>query len=417
MRIYFSGIGGTGIGPLAEMALDAGYSVTGSDAEETPMTKRLTNRGVKLNIGQDGKFLEQSHRDQPIDWLVYTAALRDDHPELLTAQQLGIKTSKRDGFINHLATDYNLKLICISGTHGKTTTTAMLVWAFKQLNLPLSYFVGTTIGFGPSGYFNKNSQYFIYEGDEYNRNFLQFKPYLSAITSIDYDHPDTYPTEQEYSDAFRQFASNSRIVFSWQDQKADIFQGLDNIKFIKPEAVNQNIRLAGACNRRNASLAQAVLKELDINTETDQILSDFPGTDRRFEKLADNLYSDYAHHPTEIAACLQLASEISDNIAVVYQPHQNIRQYQIKDQYINQFELAEDIYWLPTYDPKARESDNLKMLTPQELTANLTNRQNVHFADLNDQLWQDISQARKNGQIVVCMGAGSIDNWLHQKLK
>lgn len=416
MNIYFSGIGGSGIGPLAEMAIDAGYTVTGSDLEDSPMAKQLLEKGVKISFNQDGSFLEETHNNQPVDWLIYTAALRPDHPELIKAKDLGIKVSKRDELINHLASTHDLKLVGVAGTHGKTTTTAMLVWAMQQLKIPISYFIGTTIGFGPSGYFDKNSQYLVYECDEYNRNFLHFKPYLAIITAIDYDHPDTYPTKQDYLDAFEQFINNCQTVIAWQDQHPEVLENVTNAKIIKIKQVNPDLKLAGLCNRRNASLAQMALKELGIKTSTDGILSSFPGTSRRFEKIASNLYSDYAHHPTEIQASLQIASELSNDIMVVYQPHQNIRQHEIKDQYTNQFNIANAVYWLPTYEPTARENDNLDVLTPAELTTKLDKKINLHFAELNDDLWQTIDNARKNGQLVLCIGAGSIDKWLRNHL-
>ncbi|HET6622516.1 MAG TPA: cyanophycin synthetase, partial [Candidatus Saccharimonadales bacterium] len=143
-------------------------------------------------------------------------------------------------------------------------------------------------------------------------------------------------------------------------------------------------------------------------------ISSFPGTARRMEKLADNLYSDYGHHPVEIAATLQLARELSDHVVLVYQPHQNVRQHEVKDDYTACMELAEEVYWLPTY--LSREDPDLEVLTPEQLSQNLTNRDKVHLADLNDELWSAIKKARDDGKLVLCMGAGSIDGWLRQQL-
>lgn len=358
MNIYFSGPGGVGIGPLVEIAIDAGYEVVGSDIAEGLMTEELRKKGVEINIGpQDGKFLAESHKKKPIDWFIYTAALRDDHPEILLAKKLGIKVSKRDGFLNYIINDKNLKLIAVAGTHGKTTTTGMSVWTMQKMGIPISYFVGSTISFGPTGKFDPKSEYLVIECDEFNKNFLNFKPYLSLITSIDHDHFDTYPTETEYLDAFHKFILDSNHVIGWQDQHSELFADSPkaDIKILESNDVNNSLRLAGECNRRNATLAQIGLKWLGFDQNTDDIINEFPGIDRRFEKLADNLYSDYAHHPNEIEATLQLAREISDNVVLIYQPHQNIRQHEVKGKYTTQFERAEKIYWLPTYEP-ARKS-------------------------------------------------------------
>ncbi|MBC7869108.1 hypothetical protein H7X69_02940 [Candidatus Saccharibacteria bacterium] len=414
MNIYFSGIGGVGLGPLAEIALDAGYSVVGSDREASLMTEKLQARGIQVNLGQDGSFLRASHDAQPIDWFVYTAALSPTHPELILAKQLGVKVAKRDELLAHIISEKNLKLIAVAGTHGKTTTTGMFVWALQQLKVPVSYSIGTTIGFGPSGQFDPQSEYFVYECDEFDRNFLHFSPYLSIITSLDYDHPDTYPTKADYLEAFAQFASHSQQVFAWNDQQAEVFNGLSQVSWLDPSQINQAIGVSGLYNRRNATLVQTALKYLGFNQQTDSVISCFPGTDRRFEKLAENLYSDYGHHPVEIAATLQLAREVSDHVVLIYQPHQNVRQHEIRGDYTNQFELAEEIYWLPTY--LSREDPRLAILKPEELIQNIINKEHVHVADFNDELWDIIQAARDQGKLVVGMGAGAIDGWLREKL-
>jgi UDP-N-acetylmuramate--alanine ligase len=414
MNIYFSGIGGVAVGPLAEIARDAGYSVQGSDLEESLVTKRLEGEGIKINIGQDGSFLRQQHENKPIDWFIHTAALPADHTELLIAKELGIPTAKRDELLAKIIEDKQLKLIAVAGTHGKTTTTGMLIWAFKQLGIPVSYSIGTTISFGHAGVFDEQSEYFIYECDEFDRNFLHFNPHFSLITSIDYDHSDTYETDQEYLDAFRQFATQSEQVITWKDQHGELFEGLFQVSVLDPSEVNTSLSLHGEHNRRNGTLVQTVLRRLGFSENTDTILENFPGTDRRFEKLADNLYSDYGHHPVEIAATLQLAREVSDHVVLVYQPHQNVRQHELLSQYTNQFEGAETIYWLPTY--LSREDPLLEILSPEHLISHITNKSVIHISQFDDELWKAIQSAREEGKLVLVMGAGAIDKWLRQRL-
>lgn len=414
MHIYFSGIGGVGLGPLAEIALDAGYDVSGSDQEEGSMTSELKKR-ADVHIGQEKKKIESIHTQKPIDWFVYSSALPPDHPELVFAKENDIQLSKRDDLLAHIIQDKKLKLIAVAGTHGKTTTTAMLVWLFKQLNIPVSYSIGSTITFGASGVYNKESEYFVYECDEYDKNFLRFHPHISLITSVDYDHPDTYPTINHYKTAFAHFINQSERTVCWEKDKnyLDIING--NI-FCPNPLIEGLVPVPGDHNRQNGALAATVMQKV-ANKEFKEIasyLSSFPGTGRRFEKLADNLYSDYGHHPVEIAATLQMARELNDRVALVYQPHQNIRQHEIKDQYTSCMEDAEIIYWLPTY--LTREDPNLPTLTPKELTKNLTNYEAVSFKNLDDDLWQHIQAERKAGTLVLCMGAGSIDMWVRQQL-
>ncbi len=414
LNIYFSGIGGVGIGPLAQIARDAGYRVQGSDVKETLVTRELRNQDVTVYIGQDGSALQEAQNVQPIDWFVYTSALPQDHPELLLAKKLGIKTAKRDELLAFIIQEKGLHLIAVAGTSGKTTTTSMLVWAFMQLDIPVSYSIGTTISFGPSGKFDPQSKFFIYECDEFDRNFLHFSPYISLITSINYDHPDIYTTSADYMDAFRQFINQSDTTIMWQADNDKIEAKGDHIKALQDDELLP-FHLAGSHNKRNATLATTAITQLDLADEPSVIaaLEKFPGADRRFEKLAENLYSDYAVIPVEIAATLQRAHEMTDRIVAVYQPHQNIRQHQIRDQYKDCFNLAQKVYWLPTF--LAREDPNLPILTPEELTKDITN-QNVTVADLDDALWEAIEKARQEGALVLMIGAGSIDKWTREKI-
>lgn len=415
MNIYFSGIGGVGIGPLAEMAEDAGYSVQGSDLAETSVTHQLRQRGIAVHIGQDGGFLQKCHTEQPIDWFVYTSALPVDHPELTLARQLGIKTAKRSELLKHIMAEKNLKLIAVAGSHGKTTTAGMLAWAFRQCNIPVSYSVGTTLSFGASGKYTPDSHYFIYECDEYDRNFLEYYPFLSLLTSIEHDHPDTYPTEANYMEAFRQFIGQSNHTIMWQADNTLVDATAKDGWILSPDEVISAITLPGDHNRRNATLVVKAFEYLQL-ASSDQVigvLNDFPGTDRRFERLAHNLYSDYAHHPAEIEATLQHAHELNNHVVAVYQPHQNTRQHNVQEQYADSFQLAEEIYWLPTY--LTREDESLPVLQPEDFIKKLANKEAARAAELNDELWQHIQEALHAGKLVVCMGAGTIDDWIRQK--
>lgn len=415
MNIFFSGIGGVGLGPLAEIASDAGYRVVGSDARDGLVIERLRDKGISISLTQDGSFLKSCHDENPIDLFIYTSALPLNHPELVLAKALGIKTAKRDELLARILQAKNLKLIAVAGTHGKTTTTGMAVWTFQKLGIPISYSVGTTLNFGPSGKFDPRSQYFVYECDEFDRNFLNFSPYLSVITSLDYDHPDTYPSKASYFEAFQQFTSQSEHVIMWRADSQNI--RLTRSSWVLSGSEVAPLNLAGEHNRRNASLVIKALEYLNLGSwdEVRAALNSFPGTDRRFERLADNLYSDYGHHPVEIAATLQLARELADQVVLIYQPHQNVRQYEIKAQYTDCFEQAGEVIWLPTY--LSREDPNLPILQPQELTENITNKAAVSFATLNDDLWKIIQKSRHKGKLVLAMGAGDIDGWLRNHIK
>lgn len=419
MNVYFSGVGGVGIGPLMEIAADAGFSVAGSDLHANLMTERLLARKLTVTIGQDGSFIREVHTKEPIDWLVYSGAVPEDNPERQFAQKHGIRMSKRDEFLSKLLSQRQLKLVAVAGTHGKTTTTGMLIWAFKQLGIPASYSVGTTLPFAESGQFDPESEFFIYECDEYDRNMLHFEPLLSLIVSLDYDHPDTYPTQHEYQAAFIDFIEQSDYSLLWEKDLRSLgvpdlrasFEAYDDLMDLS------HLTLAGSHVRHNAFLVERALTRLFPDIDTSKItavLNSFPGTGRRFERLAENLYSDYGHHPAEIAATLQQARELSDHVVLVYQPHQNIRQHEIRGHYTNCMEGAESIYWLPTY--LSREDPSLAVLTPEELSEQLSNRSSVVPSRLDDSLWETLQAAREAGKLVLVMGAGSVDEWVREQL-
>lgn len=414
MRIYFSGIGGVGIGPLAMIAHDAGYAVSGSDREASLITQELSKRGIPVALTQDGHNLEIEHTTTPIDWFVHTAALPSDHPELQKARQLGIHTAKRDELLAQIIKEKNLRLIAVSGTHGKTTTTGMLIWALMQLGVPISYSVGSTLSFGPSGVFTEGSQYFIYECDEFDRNFLHFSPWLSLITTIEHDHVDTYPAKEDYFAAFRDFSRQSEQTITWEQYRSYLEPHPNDIYCASTDPA---LTLAGDHNRANATLALTALHLIGTDGTEDELvaaINAFPGTARRFEKLATNLYTDYGHHPTEIAATLQLAQELHREIVLVYQPHQNVRQHEIQDYYTTCMERAEKIFWLPTY--LSREDPSLPILSSRHLARNLTNQEAVEFHQLDEALWECIVDARVNGKLVLVMGAGDIDTWVRAQL-
>lgn len=421
MHIYFSAIGGVGIGPLAMIALDAGHTVSGSDLKNSEMTDYLRDRGIRISVGpQDGTAIASEHIAQPIDWFVYSSALPGDHAELKFAREHDIKATKRDEFLNFILDEKQLSLIAAAGTHGKTTTTGMLIWTLQKLGVPVSYSIGTSINFGPPAKYEPDSQYFIYECDEFDKNFLNFHPSKSIISSYDYDHADTYPTKEDYQYAFKDFVGQSKAVYLWNDAAAAI--GIEDSPtasiLSKLDPGISRIKLAGLTSRQNAWLVvqciHGMLPNFDLNKIIEAINS-FPGTNRRFEKLAENLYTDYGHHPTEIAATIEMASELNKSVVVVYQPHQNIRQHElIKERaYEHCFEGVKTTYWLPTY--LSREYQDLPVLSATELMATTSPETKTEFSEMNDTLWRKIQDHLKNGDLVVAMSAGDLDHWLRQK--
>ena len=410
------------MGPLALMAKAAGHTVFGSDRAKGAIAPELEAAGIEYFTGdQDGTYLEEKINGTGIDWFIYTSALPADHPELLLAKKRGIRTSKRDALIAELVGSLGLKMVAIAGTHGKTTTTSMLVWAVQKLTdkdgtplLPSSYLVGTTLGFAPSGSYKKNDRFFIYEADEYDRNFLHFYPWLALITFVSYDHPDIYPTVEDYEKAFEQFESQSEnLIFGTTD-------------------ADPRITLSGAARREDATTAfhaikkmlETCKKEFPDRAEYDfpdkkiiDILNAFPGVGRRFERIYDGVYSDYAHHPEEVATTISMAREEAGKtgkkgVVAVYQPHQNTRQHEVRHQYPAAFDGVEKLFWLPTY--LTRENESLAILTPEDFIRDLNIRDKAYAAETDDKLAAELRKLQGEGYLILLMTAGPADTWLRK---
>ena len=390
------------MGPLALMAVKAGLKVFGSDLHKGAVYQELVDAGVDVFIGeQDGEFLREKIAEG-VEWFVHTSALPDDAPEMNVAREAGIRISKRDNLTEFLVQKLGLKMVGVAGTHGKTTTTSMIIWASLKLGLPVSYVVGTTLGFAPSGSYKDGDKYFIYEADEYDRNFLKFHPWLSVIVSVSYDHPDIYKTPDEYVAAFEQFESQSEKVIS------DCDFG--------------DFKLAGEARRHDAGLAMQAILEMAPDVEKEkvvEILNEFPGVGRRFEKLSDGIYTDYAHHPEEIKATMDVALDEMDlrgkrGVVVVYQPHQNTRQHEVQDLYYDAFIGAFKVFWLPTY--LTREDESLSIIKPVDFINQLNNAEVAEPAELDEELWEQIKKYRDDNYLVILMTAGPADEWLREKL-
>jgi len=429
MHIYFSGIGGAGIGPLSQVAFDAGYQVSGSDKQDSQYLGYLKKHGISnIHVGQTYDAITAVHENQPIDWFVYTSALaieQADAPELQFCRDHGIKATKRDDLINHIIEEKNLKLLAIAGTHGKTTTTAMLIWLLKQIGEPLAYSVGAKLPFGDMGSFEQGAQYFVYEADEFDRNFLAFRPHLSLITGIDWDHPDIYPTREEYEQAFSEFIQQSESAVIWESDMPKLtVETTGKITLLDDNDPQLGaVTLPGLVNRRDAwQVIQAVhhLTGHAVDRLVDYI-NRFPGLSRRFEQIVPGLYSDYAHTPPKIRGALQLAHEVAgDNVVVVYEGLHNTRQHFIKDELRDLFNDVKQLYIVPSY--LAREDPSLQLLQPADLKGLLSDHVQAKTtpSQLDHALHDAIQTHLDSGDTVLCLTAGggnSLDEWLRAQFK
>lgn len=426
MHIYFSGIGGAGIGPLAQIAHQAGYEVSGSDQQPSQYIEYLKKHGLtNIHIGQTADSISALHDKKPIDWLVHSSSVHPANPELVFAHQQAIHISKRDELLNQILRDKKLKLIAVAGTHGKTTTTAMVIWLFKELGIPVSYSVGAKLSFGDMGHYDPKSEYFVYEADEFDRNFLAFQPHLSLITGVSWDHHEIFPTREDYQAAFKEFISQSDHTILWQED-AD-YLGLEasaSVTAMQPPNQESLIHLKGLYNRLDAWLACESLRRLTDSKpeELIKIINDFPGLSRRMEEIIPNLYSDYAHTPEKIRGAMSVATEMAaesgQKLIIVYEPLTNRRQHYMLDEYKDSFDGADQVYWIPSY--LAREDPSQRVIEPEELISHLSDPSIAKPMKRDAELKKTIQKHLDNGDMVVCLAGGggdSLDDWLRQQFK
>ena len=393
------------MGPLALGAKSLGIEVFGSDLHEGLVTKELRENGIEVSIGkQDGEFLRKKVGEPGgVDWYVHTSAVRPGNKELVIAQELGLKVSKRDEFIENLVQENNLKMVGVAGTHGKTTTTAGILWLCLKLELPVSWLMGSTLGFAEAGKFVKGARYLIYEADEYDRNFLAYHPWLSVIPSVTYDHADIYKTEEDYKAAFAQYIRQSR-------------------KTITETKLTEQIKLAGKVRRFDLALAVEAAKEIarDCGKEVSEeelirIMNEFPGVVRRMERLCDGLYTDYAHHPEEVAATIEIAKEEMKltgkrGLVVAYAPLQNARQYDVINDYHDIFQGIDKLFWLPT--TLLREIEGQRVIPPAEFIEKLDNPEIAEVADYDEKFYLRVKEYLEQGYLVAFLSGGAGDDWM-----
>ena len=398
------------MGPLALGAKSLGMEIFGSDLKSGLVVKELQAAGIEVSLGaQDGEFLKKKVAESGgVDWYVHTSAVRPGNKELATAKELGLKVSKRDEFIAYLVEKYSLKMVGVAGTHGKTTTTAGILWLALKLGLPVSWLVGSTMGFAGAGKFVPGAKYLIYEADEYDRNFLAYHPWLAVIPSITYDHADIYKTEEEYQAAFDQFKQQSR-------------------KTITETTLDSKITLAGKVRRFDLALAVEAIKEmareegLEVHEEElIEIMNKFPGVERRMERLCDGLYTDYAHHPEEVTAAIEIAKEEMDltgkkGLVVAYAPLQNARQYDVINDYHDIFKGVDKLFWLPT--TLLREIEGQRVIPPAEFIEKLDNPEIAEVADYDEKFYLRVKDYLAQGYLVAFLSGGAGDDWMRERFK
>ncbi len=394
-HIHLIGIGGAGLSAIAQVLLDKGYTVSGSDRVASPLFNAITNAGARTYLDHAAEQIKGA------DIVLRSSAIPDDNPEVLAALAQGIPVLKRAEFLGEL-TD-GKQTIAIAGSHGKTTTTAMLVWMLSKLNQDPSYIVGGVLKQFACNAHAGSSQYFVIEADEYDNMFLGLSPTIGIITNIEHDHPDFFPTEKDYLDAFQAFVeriqpnglallciddpltqkltdvitkSGIRVLTYGVSPQANYqadqihLDGVQHRFSLKKrdedgrilELGSQTLVLPGKHNVLNATAALAVIDQLGLPMDKAMsALQSFTGTQRRFEVLGEadgiTIIDDYGHHPTQLMVTLKAAQQRypGKRIWAVWQPHTYTRTLALADDFTRALKLADRVLVLPVY--AAREKN------------------------------------------------------------
>ncbi len=347
-KIFFIGIGGIGISAIARMMYLEGKDVSGSDITNGELTRELRELGIKIFIGQGFELIPES-----TDLIVYTIAIPHYDPNLF--EQIKNSNISYKSYPEMLGiVTANKYTIAVAGTHGKTTTTAMIAKILIDTQLDPSVIVGSLLKEYKSNLIVGESKYFVVEACEYERSFLNIKPKLLIITNIEEDHLDYYKDLNDIKSAFKQLESQSENVIS------------DYTKYLEKVP---KLSVPGEHNRMNAAAALAVADFLGIKEEDAQkSIAQFSGTWRRLEKRGETkegviIYDDYAHHPTEIKASLEALREIfpmgEKNITIVFQPHLFSRTKALFNDFAKCFKGADNIYLLPIFFAREEKDENI----------------------------------------------------------
>jgi UDP-N-acetylmuramate--alanine ligase len=353
-HIYFIGIGGIGISSIARMLLLEGKKVSGSDRDASKVTEELEKAGASIVIGQ-----KKENVPVDCDLIIYTVAIGQDNPEFVEAKRLGTKMLTYPETLNIISKEKYT--IAVSGTHGKTTTTAMVAKVMIDNGLEPTVIVGSLIG--NSNFIMGKSKYLVVEADEYKKSFHNLEPSIMVITNIDEDHLDFYKDLADIQNSFLHLAQKLPVDgFLICNTKLPNLQSIINnvrCKVIDYSEIKltEKLLVPGEHNRQDAKAAVAVGQVLGVDPQkANSAVAQFSGTWRRFEYKGKTdsgalVYDDYAHNPQKVKAALQGARELypDKKIVVVFQPHLFSRTKLLLNEFAKSFNDADEVILTPIF--------------------------------------------------------------------
>ncbi len=439
-HIHMLGIGGVSMSGIAGILKHLGFTVTGSDRTQSDITNRLMFEGIRVTIGHDFENLSTANL------VVYTAAIKQDDPELVKARELNIPTVERADFLGELTKAFS-ETICVSGTHGKTTTTSMISVCFMEAGLDPSIQVGATLKQINGNYRVGNSDYFIIEACEYVESFLKFYPKAEVILNIDNDHLDYFKNIENINNAFIKYVKllpkTGLLVVNIDDKYCSelhkytpakiVSYGIENeranfvarnITFNKNgyptfDVYHNNffyctieLSVPGLHNVSNALACIALCDTYGISKpDLKSALKKYTGAHRRFEFVKSyqgaNIYDDYGHHPTEIkATAMALKKKQYNHSWVVFQPHTYSRTQSLLDDFANALTNFDNIIVTDIY--AAREI-NTYNISSQDLVNKIRSlgKNALYISNFND-IVNYLKQHIQKDDIILTLGAGTV---------
>jgi len=441
---HFIGIGGTGLSPIARVLLERGHQVSGSDLILSPSAQELRDMGIIVSIGHDAANINNA------DVIIRSSAIPDANVEVVAGKAAGIPVIKRVDFLTELTA--GKKVIAVAGTHGKTTTTAMIAWCLSQIGLDPSYVIG-----GISKNLGKNAHagsgdYFVIEADEYDGMFLGLKPDVLIVTIVEHDHPDCYPTLESYFDAFRKLIGlikpgglliadgdqpGVRRLLDASDpslQKITYGTGgsadylIENVRHSSGCGVSFDLRssssgtdhllvqnitlpLPGIHNAHNAAAVLVAAHHLGLSLEKSiASLEKYSGTGRRYDLQGITngitVIDDYAHHPTEIRATLSAARcQYPDRqIWAIWQPHTYSRTRELINDFKDAFSDCDHVIVTEIYASREKKQD-YSSTEVVKLMRHPDARQIAELKDVSTYLIDNL----KPGDVLLVLSAGDAD--------
>jgi len=441
-HLHFAGIGGIGMSGIAEVLLNLGYTISGSDLKLSPTTEKLSKLGAKVYEGHDAKNLAGARA------LVVSSAVNESNPEVQEARRLGIPVIPRGELLAELM---RLKYgIAIAGSHGKTTTTSMVAAILSHAGMDPTVVVGgKAAAMGGSNARVGQSDFLVVESDESDGSFLKLSPILAVVTNIDREHLDHYADIQTIRAAFTEFVNKvpfygaaivclddenvqailpeirrRRITYGRSSQ-ADYQPGDTNCEGMHSDFQLRTrtadlgtfrVNSPGAHNVLNATAAIAVALEMGVKLEVAREgIAKFTGVGRRFEVKGEwngiRVVDDYGHHPTEILATLAAARSCAGGgrVRVLFQPHRYTRTMHLMDEFARAFHSADRVVVLDIY---AASEQPIEGVTAQALAARMREfgHRDVEYAASNDEGVAAVAAGAQPGDLIITLGAGSVSS-------